>query len=126
MNLSRCKDQSGSLEDFYSNLVETWSLGNDISSTMLSLIQALSANEDKRTAWGLTSHYKLCLLSQNRSDSDWYVRIIAADKKNYLIECLIPEELAPWPHAYAQGWATSEQEAVHMILSAMTYSKGWL
>jgi len=52
--------------------------------------------------------------------------ISALDKRNYFIEYLMPEHVAPWAHAYVRGTALSEDDAVRMILTAMEKSGGWI
>lgn len=118
MHLTRCQDQkSQTLEEFYGE--------HEGERAMLDLIERLRALPDERRAYGLTSHYHLWLLAQDTYVSPWYVSFIAANKQHYTIEYRMPESEAPWPHAHIRGVATSEDEAVQMILTAMEKSGGW-
>ena len=125
MKLSRCNDQPGTLEEFYGAMIENGASESDIGGTMLRLIERLKALPDERSVWGLTSHYTLCLLSENSSASHWYVKVVAIGR-NYFVEYRMPDALAPWPEAYVKGEARSEAEAVHMLLEGMLNSGGWV
>jgi hypothetical protein len=92
---------------------------------MLALIAGLRAVPDERRLWGLTSHERLCLLSENTSRSPWYVIFVALDTDNVSVEYLMPSEDAPWPDAYVRGHASSVDDAVRMILIGMDRSGGW-
>ena len=127
MHLNRCKDQkSRTLDEFYTDESETdHPVSRESGKAMLSLITRLRALPDPRRLYGLTSHNHLGLLSEDTSRSAWFVKVAALDKRNYWIEHLMPEANAPWPNAYVQGHAHSEDEAVRMILTAMEKSEGW-
>ena|SRR5215469_2169389 len=119
MHLTRCKDQKrATLEEFYTE-------ARDLGKVMLDLIARLKASPDERQVYGLTSHYHLCLLSQDTSASPWFVRVIALHERDYHIEYLMPESEAPWPKAYIRGEARSTDDAIRMILTAMEKSGGW-
>ncbi len=129
MYLTRCQDQkSQTLEEFYMEMShgDEDSVFPEVSRTMLDLIARLRALPDERRVYGLTSHDRLVLLAQDTYRSPWLVILSALDKRNYFVSYLLPERLAPWPHAYVNGEAQSEDEAVQMILTAMDKSEGWL
>lgn len=126
MKLERCKDQkSASLYAFYAKLLcsET-DVERRIGQSMLSLISRLRALPDERQAWGLTSHYQLCLLAHNDGRTPRYVKILGIGDE-FTIEYLMPERKAPWPRAYVTGTAQSEERAAEMILKGMDESQGW-
>jgi class 3 adenylate cyclase len=127
MQLIRCHEQkSKSLDDFYTDISNhDGSVDREIGKTMLALIARLRSLPDDRQAWGLTSHYRLCLLGEDSSATPWFVIISALDTRDYYVEYLMPERVAPWPHAYVRGEASSEDDAVQMILTAMERSEGW-
>ena len=52
---------------------------------MLDWIARLRALPDDRHVYGLTSHYRLCLLSQDTYASPWYLIITASDERNYYV-----------------------------------------
>ena len=56
--------------------------------------------------------------------SPWFVIIYALDKRDYFVEYLMPNAIAPWLWAYVRGEAYSEDEAVQMILTTMERSGG--
>ena len=92
---------------------------------MLDWIARLRALPDDRRIFGLTSHYRLCLLSQDDYTSPWFVIISALDERNYYVEYLMPENEAPWQAAYVRGEARSAEDAVWMVVTAMDKSGGW-
>jgi hypothetical protein len=127
VHLTRCHDQkSKTLDEFYHELsVSDEPVTREIGQTMLSLIARLRALGDERRLWGLTSHHRLCLLAADSAETDWFVTVVALDARNYCVEYLMPQHIAPWPRAYVRGEARSEDEAVGMILTAMQKSEGW-
>src|SRR5262245_21261336 len=127
MHLTRCHDQkSKTLEQFYGELsVSDEPVTRQIGQTMLSLLARLRALPNERRVWGLTSHYRLGLHASNSYETPCFVTAFGLDARNYLIEYLMPERVAPWPHAYVTGQACSEDEAVQMILTGMEKSEGW-
>jgi hypothetical protein len=127
MQLTRCTDQKlVTLEEFYTRTIESDEpVSREGGRTMLNLIKRLQSLSDPRRVWGLTSHYRLCLLAEDNGQSPQFVTVIASDSSNYYIEYLMPARLAPWPHAYVKGEARSEDEAVLMITIAMEKSGGW-
>lgn len=127
MHLTRCRGQkSKRLDEFYTEISQNdGEVDREIGKTMLRLIARLRALPDSRDVWGLTSHYRLGLLAQDSSETPWFVMVAALDMRNYFVEYLMPERVAPWPHAYVRGEARSEDDAVQMILTAMEKSEGW-
>lgn len=128
MHLTRCRDQkSNTLDEFYTEISEhDGAVDRGIGEAMLSLLARLRALPDERCVWGLTSHYRLCLLAEDRSETPSFVTVVALDKRDYYVEYLMPERVAPWPLAYVRGEARSEDEAVQMILTGMENSEGWI
>ncbi len=127
MHLTRCQDQkSKTLEEFYTEPSQSGEpVGREGGQAMLGLLARLRALPDERRVYGLTSLYRLCLLAEDTYTSPWFVIVSALDKRNYYVEYLMPEAIAPWPHAYVRGEARSEDGAVQMILTAMEESGGW-
>jgi len=120
MHITRCQDQkSKTLDEFYTEVSEN---GGE---AMLDLLTRLRALPDKRRVYGLTSLARLCLLAEDTYTSPWFVIVSALDKRNYFVEYLMPERVAPWPHAYVRGEARTEDDAVQMIVTAMERSEGW-
>lgn len=127
MTLTRCQDQKGqTLDEFYGELLQsTEKSSREMGQAMLALMASLRALPDPRQVYGLTSHHWLYLLASDTSDSPWFVMVIAADARDYRIEYLMPDEIAPWPHAHVRGEARSEDEAVSMIFADIDKSQGW-
>ena len=127
MHLTRCKDQSSkTLDEFYTDISQhDGDIDRGIGQAMLSLLARLRALPDERPVWGLTSHYRLCLLAENSSATPWFVILAALDMRNFYIEYLMPEHVAPWPNAYVRGEARSVDDAIRMIVTAMEKSEGW-
>jgi hypothetical protein len=125
MILEGCSDQkSRSLEAFYTKIASDY-ISNEGGLAMLELIAALRSHSDPRQAWGLTSHYRLCLLARDTYTSPWYVIIGALDRRNFFVEYLMPERSSPWPGAHVKGEARALEDAVKMVLTAMDLSEGW-
>jgi hypothetical protein len=127
MHLTRCKDQKhATLDEFYGEVAASREpvtrKGGEV---MLDWIARLRALPDGRHVYGLTSHYRLCLLSQDSYTSPWFVIISALDERNLYVEYLMPEHEAPWPHAYVRGEARSIDDAVRMVVTAMEKTGGW-
>jgi hypothetical protein len=128
MHLVRCSDQkSATLDSFYAELTTSENtVTREIGKTMLDLITRLRALPDERRVYGLTSHYRLCLLAEDSYTSPWFVIVSTLDNRNFTVEYLMPESVAPWPSgAYVRGEARSEEDAVQMIVTAMEKSEGW-
>lgn len=127
MHLTGCQDQkSQTLDEFYAEVSQQESVVcREGGRAMLDIIACLRALPDERRLFGLTSHHRLCLLAQDTYLSPWFVIISALDRRNYYVEYLMPDRIAPWPHAYVKGEARSEDEAVQMIVTAIERSEGW-
>ena len=127
MRLTRCKDQpSQSLDECYSKLSQSLEPATrEGGKAILDLLQRLRALPEDWIVYGLTSHYRLCLLAEDDYRSPWFVIVAALDRRNYYVEYLMPEADAPWSQAYVRGEAKSEDDAVNMIVTAMKNSEGW-
>src|SRR4051794_23375922 len=99
MHLTRCQDQNHvTLEAFYRERRDSDDFfSRKCGEAMLDLIARLRALPDERRVFGLTSHYHLCLLSQDTYTSPWFVNVIGTDRE-YVIEYLMPKHEAPWPN----------------------------
>ena len=122
-------DNTETIDEFYGRMLQS---DDDVSrsfgQTMLDLIGRLRSLPDDRHVFVMTSMDRLCLMARPEGSpggSPWFVRIWALDKRNYRIEYLMPKPLAPWPWAHVTGTASSEDEAVQMVLTAMERSEGW-
>jgi hypothetical protein len=127
MHLTGCQDQkSRTLEEFYAEVIQQESVVcREGGQAMLDLIARLRALPCEHRVFGLTSHHRLCLLAEDTYRSTWFVIISAFDKRNYNVQYLMPERISPWPRAYVNGEARSEDDAVKMILTAMEKAEGW-
>ena len=127
MQLTRCKDQDyDTLEEEYGKLAR----GDDAfnrgrGTAMLGVIARLRALPGDKPVFGLTSHHRLVLLAEDSYKSPGFVIVSGVYTLNYTIEARLPEWAAPWPAAYVRGEAQTEDEAVEMIVTAMTVSEGW-
>jgi hypothetical protein len=127
MHITRCHDQkSKTLDEFFEDVSQQdHVVSREGGKAMLDLMTRLRALSDSRQVYGLTSHHRLCLLAADSCQSPWFVIISALDKRNYFVEYLMPDDVAPWPHAYVRGEARSEDDAVKMVVTAMEKSEGW-
>ncbi len=128
MELRECACQSGTstLEEGYSDK----EFGCDINTAMIRLIKLIREHPSKRTAYGLISVGRLCLLSQDGYTTPRWVTIFAhppighmPDK--YIIECTMPVTLSPWLYPTLRQEVTGVEEALEIVLLAMDYTRGW-
>jgi hypothetical protein len=126
MPIIRCKDQKrGTLEEFYSEWAsEKNQVSADLGKSMLSIIDLVNSMFIETKIYGLTSHAHLLFLSQDRSDSDRFVTVIA-NGQEYYIEYLIPEDKQPRKDATVKGATKSLDEFKDYIIIAMNESQGW-
>ena len=127
MHLTRCKDQKPeTLDHFYGEAAASHEpITRNGGEVMLDWIVRLRALPNERRVYGLTSHYRLCLLAEDSYTSPWFVIISAFDGRNFYVEYLMPEREAPWQHAYVRGEARLVEDAVRMVFTAMDKSGGW-
>ena len=126
MPIRRCSDQNRcSLREFYlefkiSKDMQSQKLGE----AMLEWIDAIDKEFKEIQIWGLTSITHLVLLSKDDWQSRWHVRLIS-NGDEYIIEYLMPNDLAPSPRAYVKGKCNSLEEGMGMVKVAIERSKGW-
>ncbi len=120
--ISGSDQKNKSLKEFYSSdHQQTLEIG----AKMLSLINLIDAKFIDTKIFGLTSLYKLNLLSKDSYNSPHYVSI-ATDGQMFRIDYLVPDSEQPWEQARVSGETESLEDAFKYILIAMTKSKGWL
>ena len=59
---------------------------------MLAIVKMIDSTFSETTIWGLTSLYRLVLLTQDDWKSCWYITIIALNENEIAFEYLIPTE----------------------------------
>lgn len=128
MPIIRCSEQkSRTLEKFYNDAkASDESTISGIGKVMLLIIDEINKTFTTTKIYGLTSHYRLFLLSADNGRTPWFVSIIALNSKNIYIEYLLPENKQPWADARVRGEASSIQEAMKYLIIAMTESQGWI
>jgi hypothetical protein len=125
MVLERCSAQkSATLDEFYGAIAKN-PVGAQTGTAMLSLIARLRGLAWPERAWGLTSHLHLVLLAEDDDSSPWFIKAVALDPRNFLVEFLLPSGAAPWPRAYVKGEASSEDEALDYLETAFRLTDGW-
>jgi len=128
MPITRCSLQKQqSLEAVYSALVNdanspVWA---EIGYTMLAFLELINKTFPETPLWGLTSHDRLVLLTNDDAYSTWWVIISCLGQKEIYFEYLMPTEKAPWPGATVRGSASSLEEAKRYLIIAMKESGGW-
>lgn len=124
MPIKRSKSQpSQSLIEFYTEIEDNTT--NYLGETMLKWIDRLSAELPHLEIWGLTSLYRLVLMSSETHEGEWSVIIIGSEN-NYRVDYLIPkDENPPWENAYITGTTIDFEEAVKMSILAIKKSKAW-
>ncbi|MBJ6367515.1 hypothetical protein [Snuella sedimenti] len=95
------------------------------SKAMTDFIKLINEIFKKTQIWGLTSHDRLVLLTEDNWESNWYVIINNIGNNEYYFEYLIPEKKSPWRNGMVQGVAQSLEEAKKYLLIAMNESEGW-
>jgi len=93
---------------------------------MLLLIRALRADHSPLRAYGMTHMHQLGLRAVDDAAAPEFIRVIASSEDSYFVEFRMPEEKAPWPHAWVKGEATSTEDAKNMVLTAMRLSGAWV
>lgn len=96
------------------------------SEAMISLINEINRIFTTTQIWGLTSHDRLVLLTENRWDSRWHVIIENIGNNEYYFEYLIPDYKSPWENGTIKGVASSIEEAIKYLGIAMRESEGWI
>lgn len=122
MPLTRCSEQKRqTLEEFYSEWASSDDqISADIGKSMLTIVDLINKTFSKTKIYGLTSHAHLLLLSQDNSESDWHVSIIANGLKEFHIEYMLPKNKQPWTGATVKGAAKSIDELKKYIIVAMS------
>ena len=129
MPISVCKGHSnGSLIEIYEELYTDDKLNpiwKERANAMIQLIHMINDTFIDTQIWGLTSHYRLALLSENHWDSAWHVIIENPGNHEYYLSYIMPQ--SPWPDSGAtvHGVATSLEQARKYLIIAMNESHGW-
>ena len=118
--------KSKTLEEFYGELGASDELvTRQRDQIMLSLLVRLRELQDGRYVWVSRSDCLLCFFAADNDETPCVVKVATFDARNYLVEYLMPDHVAPWPDAWVSGVAPSEDEAVQMVLTGMEKSQGW-
>jgi hypothetical protein len=96
------------------------------SQAMISLINEINKIFVTTQIWGLTSHDRLVLLTENKWDSRWHIIIENIGNNEYYFEYLIPDYKSPWKNGTTKGVASSIEEAIKYLGIAMRESEGWV
>lgn len=115
-----------SLLEIYAELVlcRTSEHNQKVSKAMIELINLINQLFKDTQIWGLTSHYRLILLTENRWNSKGHV-IIYYGSEGYYFEYAMPDEKCPWPNAYVRGHSKSLEEAKKYLAISMNESGAW-
>jgi len=123
MPIQTNSEQGGTLEEFYRELSEsTDHYANAIG--MLEFINMINQTFKETQLWGLISHTRLVIQSEDGSQAKWYV-IIGNMADYYFFQYLLPSNKQPWENARVQGEVKSLKEAKKYLLIAMNESEGW-
>lgn len=118
--------QDITLEEFYQDLAEkSTNQYANVGHRMVSLIEMINSTFNSINLWGLTSHARLVIQSENDWGSKWYIIIASIGTEGYYFEYLLPEEKQPWKGAIVRGEAKSLEEAKKYLLIAMRECEGW-
>ena len=127
MPIKRSPDQENqTLEEFYNKFLETGTNQYvDIAKKMLALIEIINQTFKETQLWGLTSHTRLIIQSEDSSESKGFVIIENVGTDDFYFSYLMPVDKRPWEGARVQGQAESIREARSFMLIAMKESEGW-
>jgi len=95
------------------------------STNMIEMINLINQSFIVTQIWGLTSHSRLVLLSENNWDSRYHVVIENIGDDGFYFEYLIPDNKSPWKNGTVKGYAPSLQESKKYLAIAMNESEGW-
>ncbi len=124
MPIQRCSAQAmQSLKEYYEHLRDDRL--PDIGIGMLELLDLVDEMFQETKIFGLTSMMGLLLFAEDDVPFPWYVKISSFGIRDYHFEYLLPEEQAPWPHAFVRGEARNLADAKNYLLIAMHRSQGW-
>ena len=123
MPIIRCKDQEiKTVNEFYSE-IEKEKESSQIGFKMLLLINQLNLIFRTTEIYGLTSLYRLILLSENKSIATRNV-IIASDGNKYYVDYLKNGKTEIDIHNSLS--AKEVDDAVKLVIEAMKKSNGWI
>lgn len=123
MQITGCHSEN--LKNYYSQLATNYPNEGVKAQTYLSLISGLEAVSDRRHIYCLTSVDRLCFLSEDNYETNWWVIAEVLQSGHFSIEYLMPENTSPWKNAYVRGEARNLEEAISMIMVAINNSEGW-
>lgn len=128
MPIKRSSEQKGqTLKEFYIELSEiSTNHYADVGRKMLEFVNMVNETFKKTKLWGLTSHARLVIQSEDNWKSKWYVIIANLGTNDYYFEYLMSEDKQPWDNAMVRGEAKSLKEAKKFLLIAMKESEGWI
>ena len=127
MPLTVCKKHSKkTIYGIYSELTkdDESSVWRDKAQAMLKIVELIDELFVETKIYGITSHYRLGLLSEDRWDARWHV-IIDSISNWYDFNFAVPESKCPWPDARMTGSVVSNGEVKKYLLIAMRDSGGW-
>jgi len=121
------QNKEKTIENFYSDFVynQNGIVGQNIADNMLEFIRMINQAFVETKLWGLTSHFRLVLQSEDKWNAGWYIIVSCVGGKEYYFEYLLPDNKSPWPNAYVRGVAYSLNEAKNYLLIAMKETGGW-
>ena len=93
---------------------------------MRALLNRLNDDLPLTTAWGLTSHDTLCLMTCPRYDEGpWYIKITGMGDDTYRIGYIPSEGTLPIPGSEVTFDVSGVNKASELIRFAMALSKAW-
>jgi hypothetical protein len=128
MPLKRISEQrSLTIEGYYSEIANETNPASipERGKAMLTLIELLNTEFPNNIIWALTSVDRLVLLNNDKSSSQWFVRIACLGFTEFYIEYKMPSEKSPWSDAWISGLANSPESAKEYVMIAMKESHGW-
>lgn len=129
MPITVCTDKEftgKSLSETYAELVlfNTSEHNQKVSRAMIELINLINQIFKDTQIWGLTSHFRLILLTENRWNSKAHV-IISYGSEGYHFEYAMSDEKRPCPNTNVKGYCKSLEEAKKYLAISMNESGAW-
>ncbi len=125
--LANTKQNKGkTLEEYYTEISKdkSNSVWAERRRNMLKFIEIINDNFKETEIWGLTSHSRLVLQTEDKWDSEWFV-IIEALGHEYYFEYLLTDDKKPWENATVKGVTRNLADAKKYLLISMKESGGW-
>lgn len=92
---------------------------------MIKIIKFINKSFKDTLIYGLTSHLRLVLLTENDTAAKWHIIVATIGDGEFHIEYKIPDRISPWPNGRLIGSTKNFEEAKKYLLIAMKECEAW-